>query len=989
MTDPDGVAALLRRVRRLVEETLRPAMNASALRVPVSMWETAGEPVSWRVAVSQDFLPIEKGEAWGRPWGTAWFRLDLGEGDGSSPTELVVDLGFDHDRPGFQSEATAWDDRGRILKAVEPMNARIRLVAKKDPPGPIYLEASANPNLLFAADGTGTSGLNNSATPLGDRLTAPSESLYRFGGVLWRPIEPTLTELIADVEVLEGILRVVADDSRRHARICAALRDMLDLVDPRDPVGCAPAARRVLEPVLAASATASSAILHAVGHAHIDSAWLWPLRETRRKVVRTFANVVALMDDDPDLTFVATSAQQFAWLEADAPELFERVAQKIREGRFFPVGGMWVESDTNLPSGESLVRQFVEGTRYFLDRFEIETDEVWLPDSFGYTGAFPQIAAAAGKRRALIQKVSWNDTNRIPASTFTWESRDGSRLLAHLPSVDIYNTDLRAEDLVRAERQLRPRAALQHTLVPFGYGDGGGGPTPEMLARGRRSRSLEGLPRVRFSTPATFFEAAEAEGERAGATWVGELYLEYHRGTYTSQRAMKVGNRGMERLLARAELASAAASLRVGAAYPYDELQRLWRATLLLQFHDILPGTSIAWVHREAREQYAREQERAGALVTHALAALPDDAASSPPAASRSSIREADGLHILANDRLVVVVDERGLVTSVRDLVTDRELVPPDGVAGLLQVHPDTPGDYDAWELDSDYTRVRTDLLAVDAIASIDDGEGCGIEVTRSHGRSRFRQRYLLRHGGDALEIRTEVDWQETRTLLKLAIALDEAAEVASFGTQFGHIDRPTIRNTSWDRARFEVPAHGFVWVGTAGQGIAVCSDAVYGHDVSRQSRSGGGSSVQVRLSLLRAPRFPDPHTDAGRHILTCSIRAAADVCDARAEAERLETLAIAPLPAAAELVSCADRGIVITAVKLADDRSGDLVVRLCETLGRHTRTRLQLKVPARAGHATDALERPLDAPELAIERDALRLELRPFELATLRFRIE
>ncbi|RIJ10133.1 alpha-mannosidase, partial [Clavibacter michiganensis subsp. insidiosus] len=318
---------------------------------------------------------------------------------------------------------------------------------------------------------------------------------------------------------------------------------------------------RQLEAPLAAPAHASAHRVTAVGHAHIDSAWLWPVRETRRKVARTFSNVLALMDEDPDFVFAASSAQQYAWLKEDHPELFERLRQRVAEGRFVPVGGMWVESDTNMPGGEALVRQLVQGKSFFLEEFGIDSREVWLPDSFGYTGALPQIVRGAGAEYFFTQKQSWNETNTMPHHTFLWEGIDGSRVFTHFPPVDSYNSDLSGEDLARAERQHAEKAVSNASIVPFGWGDGGGGPTREMVAAAHRTRDLEGSPRVELGTPLSFFDAARAE-IRDPHVWSGEMYLEFHRGTYTSQARTKQGNRRSEHLLREAELWLATAAVR-------------------------------------------------------------------------------------------------------------------------------------------------------------------------------------------------------------------------------------------------------------------------------------------------------------------------------------------------------------------------------------------------------------------------------------------
>lgn len=978
------------RTQRHLDEWLRPGVVVATAPVATSAWEAPGEPEPWSVAASADYRPFSEGEWWGRAWSTWWFRLDgvIPQGWNDGPAELVVDLGFTHLRPGFQCEGTVWSEDGRILRAVEPMNRAIPVAGAAGTRIHLLIEASANPDVLFApGDLTGTR-LSNGPTPLGDLATAPSEPLYRYGGARLDLVDPDTRELVRDVTTLLGILRVGDPDSARSATIGRALTRMLAASDPRDVRGTALEARAALAPVLAARAGDGAHRTIAIGHAHIDSAWLWPARETRRKAARTFANALALMDEDPDFVFAASSAQQYAWIEQDYPELFDRIRERVREGRFLPVGGMWVEPDTNLPSGESLVRQFLEGTSYFAEALGVETDEVWLPDSFGYSAALPQIANAAGKRTMLAQKLSWNDTNRFPFTTFSWEGPDGSRLVTHMPSVDVYNAELSAEDLVRAGEQYTQKDVGTLSLVPFGYGDGGGGPTREMLAAAHRARDLEGLPRVELGSPQRFFREAVDELSEL-PTWTGELYLEFHRGTYTAQHDMKAGNRRSEHLLQVAEALAAAASVRAGADYPAAALRRIWRTVLLGQFHDVLPGTSIAWVHREMRAAHQDIREELGRMIRAAADTLDLARAEVPASVPAPTVTVEEGSRTLENGLIRARIDERGLVVSLVDLVTGRELVTPGAALGLLQLHRDIPSIYEAWELELGYADTVDDLETVDYLTAGSDDDSAWVEVRRRHGASVFMQRFVMTSGCRSLEVDTEVDWRERHTLLKLSFPLDVVAERAAYEIQHGFVERPIVQNTSWDRARFEVPAHRWVRVGEAEYAIAVANDTVYGHDVTRVIRPGGGAAVRVRQSLLRSPRFPDPETDQGHHVFRSSVGPAPRIVDAVAEGARLGHLPEDPdVDALSLLVTCESPTVRVDAVKLAEDGSGDVIVRLYEAAGTRSPARITPRFPLTGIRETDLLERPLTGIDLWETRsggDAIDLTVRPFGLVTLR----
>ncbi|MGY4859605.1 alpha-mannosidase [Cryobacterium sp. AP23] len=1017
----DDSALVELRISRFVRERLRPAINRATAPLTIESWDAPGEPVPFADAVGQDFTPFGTGRRWGRPWGTTWLHVT-----GTVPAdwviddtvrlELLVDLGFSRATPGFQAEGLVYAPDGVILKAISPHNRSVPLPTAPGRPVDLYLEAAANPDV--------TSGFTFVATDKGDPATAGQKPLYTLRQVDLALRDETVWQLVQDFWTLTGLMRELPAGTARRADILRALERCIDTVDPDDVAGTAAAGRAAVAAVLAQPANASAHRLHAVGHAHIDSAWLWPVRETVRKVARTFSNVLALIEANPDFAFAASSAQQYAWLKEFYPELFARVKAQVAAGAFVPVGGMWVESDTNMPGGEALVRQFVAGKRFFMTEFGIEPLEVWLPDSFGYSAALPQIVAMAGSKWFLTQKTSWNETNLMPHHTFRWEGIDGTRIFTHFPPVDTYNAELSGEELARAERQYAEKGAANTSLVPFGFGDGGGGPTEEMIAAARRTASLEGSPTVELSTPRRFFEAAEAEYPDP-PVWSGELYLEFHRGTYTSQARTKRGNRRSEQLLREAELWATTATVRTGAEYPYALLERTWHTVLLQQFHDILPGSSIAWVHQEAERNYAAVAGTLTSLIESTVrrlcrpgdatvllnagpyaldgvtalagadAAHPDPAA---PAASVTVTRTAAGL-VLDNGLVAVTIDDDGLFSSVRDVVRHRELVPVGSRGNLLQLHRDTPTQWDAWDIDEHYKRNTVDLVAAESVEVVlETPERVDVRVTRSFGASRVVEVITLSAGSPAVDLAFDLDWHERQKLLKLAFPLDVNADRAASEIQFGHVFRATHTNTSWDAARFETVAHRWVHVGEPGYGVAVGNDSTYGHDIGRSPDGAGRSATTVRLSLLRAAVFPDPAADQGRHELRVSVRVAAGIPEAVAEGYRLN-LPVRAVTGVADaviepLLRVDNPAVVVEAVKLAEDRSGDLIVRLYEAHGNRSTARLIRHFEATDVVETDLLERPLADPRvelaagapLPVESHALTLTLRPFEIVTLRF---
>ncbi|GAA1877980.1 alpha-mannosidase [Lapillicoccus jejuensis] len=989
----DTVALIEARIRRSYSQRVARATHTDHVQVTVETWDVPDEPVPFAQAVTREFAPLEAGTPWGRPWGTTWFRISgtvPSSWAGDTRRELLVDLGWVGGNPGFQSEGLCYTPDGTVIKALEPRNSWVPVTAAPGEDFTVLVEAASNPDV----GGTWT----HEPTPMGDLATAPRRPLYTFASAALAVLDEDVFALERDMWVLIGVMDELPASSPRRAGILRALERAVDVLDPDDVPATAKQARIELAPALASPAAATSHRLVGVGHAHIDSAWLWPVRETKRKVARTFSNVLDLMDRYDDFVFAASSAQQYAWLKEDQPEVFERLRKRVADGRFVPVGGMWVESDTNLPGGEAMARQFVAGKRFFLEELGVETDEVWLPDSFGYSGALPQIVAASASHYFLTQKISWNETNVMPHHTFQWEGIDGTRVFTHFPPVDTYNAELTAVELARAERQHAERGVSDLSLVPFGYGDGGGGPTREMVETARRKADLEGSPKVQLARPDEFFGQAAQELPEP-AVWAGELYLEFHRGTYTSQARTKLGNRRCEHLLREAELWAATATVRTGATYPVDVLREAWETVLLQQFHDILPGSSIAWVYQVAEENYARVEAALTAVVDEAQRALAGTggrtlvfnaspfavagvpalgAGTATPAAARVAA-DGDGV-VLESDAVTARLDAQGHVVSLVDRRTGRDAIAPGEKGNELLVFRDTPNQWDAWDVDKAYERMPLDVVATTGV----EVDGDTVVVRRTVSASTVVQRVRLSPDGGALEIETEVDWHEKQKLLKLAFVLDVHAETSASEIQFGHVRRATHTNTSWDMARFEISGHRWVRVDEPGFGVTLANDRVYGRDVTRRPREGGGLVSVVRESLLRAPLFPDPHADQGTHVFRHALRVG-ELLEGVAEGYRLNlpsrTVDGAAVDALEPLVAVEGEGIVVEAVKLAEDGSGDVVVRLYEARGTRARGRVVPGFDAGTATRTDLLERAW--PEQPA--DALELDLRAFELVTLR----
>ncbi|HMR49122.1 MAG TPA: glycoside hydrolase family 38 C-terminal domain-containing protein [Arachnia sp.] len=983
------------RATRVLRERVTPAIYSDAVAMEVAWHPLPGEPIAPAEGLALDYDDHPVGTAWGPAWGTTWFRArgKVPQAWAGRRVEARVDLGFDVNMTGFQCEALAYRPDGTPIKSLNPRNQWLPIAASAEGGEAVefFLEAASNPVLLDYVP--------FQPTVEGDIRTSSPEPLYRTRRMELAVFDDEVFELSLDLDVLLELQAELPETSPRRMRILQGLDDALDALDLQRIGETAAEARAILAPVLASPAEESAHRIAAVGHAHIDSAWLWPVRETIRKVARTVASMTTLLDEEPEFLYGMSSAQQYAWLKEHRPEVYERVKAAVAEGRFLPLGGMWVESDTVMPTGESLVRQFSHGQRFFASEFGMRSRGVWLPDSFGYSPALPQLVRRAGFEWFFTQKISWNQRNVFPHHSFLWEGIDGSRIFTHFPSMDTYNSQLSGMEVAKAGRQFKEARVASSSVAPVGWGDGGGGTTREMTGRARRLRSLEGSARVEWQHPDEFFAQAQAE-LAAPPVWVGELYLELHRGTLTSQHATKATHRRAEQAVLAAELWATTAAIRLGADYPYDALERLWETVLLHEFHDILPGTSIAWVHREAVAELTRVVEEADAIADAARRQLagegqrplvfspvsvagpaPLGAAPLAPAGDATVLREADGGFELSNELVRVRVSGDGLIVSAVDLLTGRDAIAPGRQANLLQLHQDFPNMWDAWDIDRFYRNRVQDLREVSSLtAGLVEGRA-EVVVERRFAASSVRQVLSLAPGARTVRIETVVDWHETEKLLKLAFPLDIMAAHTEAETQFGYQARVTHTNTSWEAAKFETSMHRFVLVREPGFGVALINDSIYGYDTSRDSGEDGVTTT-VRLSLLRAPRFPDPDTDHGTHRIVTGLVIGADPAIATTEGIALNA-PVALVRGARDvepLVTVEGEGIVVSAVKLADDRSGDLIVRVYEALGQRARGRVVVHVDHGEIREVSLIEDGLDEARTGAEFD-----LTPFEVRTLR----
>ncbi len=768
-------------------------------------------------------------------------------------------------------------------------------------------------------------------------------------------IDVPTQSFIATVRVALETARILDSNNPARTRILDALNHAFCVLDTREPLGdgfydTVPPAFAILKDDLKLAGPGLDVDITAVGHSHIDVAWLWPLAQTRRKCGRSFHTVLQLMEAFDQYRFTQSQPQLYEYVRQDYPELFEKIKAKVAAGQWEATGGMWVEADCNLSGSESLVRQFLLGRTFFAEHFgpDAETPILWLPDVFGYAYCLPQLIKQAGLEYFFTIKLSWNQCNRIPYDSFWWQGIDGTKVLTHLGTTMeanskkgvTYNGTAVPEEILNTWTNTQQKADHRHLMTVFGHGDGGGGPTREMLENIREMEEFPGLPRTRHGRAIDFFRDLEETSGNKLPTWNGELYLELHRGTYTTQARNKRANRKSEFLLHDTEwLAAALSVMEVEFAYPHAALREAWQLVCLNQFHDIIPGSSIGEVYTESLAQYDRVKQIVSDVQTKALFCLGQAMGgelllANPTAFEQEgpmlwntetvvdhSLCRADGhtvlmqktdtgllidagpivslsfvsltkspehpsqaptglivsTDLLENNQLRIELNAQGDMVRIFDKANHREVLPEGAIANQFQAFEDRPIEWDAWDIEIYYDDKMWTAQPAQSIRVVETGPlRATLEIKRTILNSPFTQRISLDHNSSQLDIHTDIDWQEKHCLLKAAFPVEVHANEATYDIQWGSVQRPTHQNTSWDWARFEVCAQKWVDLSEGNYGVSLLNDCKYGHDIKDNL---------IRISLLRSPTMPDPSADTGRHQFTYSLFPHAGRWDSRTQA--------------------------------------------------------------------------------------------------------
>ena len=784
-----------------------------------------------------------------------------------------------------------------------------------------------------------------------------------------------------------------------------------------------------------------------LGHTHIDVAWLWRLRHTREKTARSFSTVNRLMEKYPEYIFIQTQPQLYDYLKEDYPDIYEHIKRRVAEGRWEPSGAMWVECDCNLASGESIIRQILVGKNFFKKEFDYESEFLWLPDVFGYSWALPQILKKSGVNTFMTTKISWNDTNRLPYDTFIWRGMDGSEVTTHFVTTtelnDVtytYNGESRPYAIKGVWDNYRNKDLNRDLLISYGFGDGGGGPTREMIKYIEAAKLMPGIPNVETGRATEYFRKLNEtikENPYNGylPIWDGELYLEFHRGTYTSQGYNKKMNRFMEYKLREEEMLSVFAEKLFDKPYNREEFLKAWKIVLCEQFHDILPGSSIHEVYEDSHEEYERalkyienatkaakasfvtEKENAFTLFNQAnwerdsIVKIPagaenyeyTDSEGNPLPSHRCGEQDhvyVKGLRPLAFSTItrrakackeassfventvetpyyVVSWDNKGRLVRLYDKSADREVIPEGKFANVIQIFEDKPRCFDAWELESTIDLKKEEIPCDGNIKRTKNELGHFIHFTYNYNNSKIMQILCLYNDKRRIDFKTVVEWKESQKILKTAFSVDIRGVFARYDVQEGNIVRPITRNTSWEAAKFEVVAHKWADLSETGYGVALLNDCKYGYDIKEDT---------MRLSLLKSATDPDYSADYGTHEFTYSLYPHKEEwynASLEEEAFDLNSPVVVLEGASAlgneSLISFDAKNIVLDAFKKAENEEA-YVLRFHEFTGRRGKINLKTGLKFDSWCESDLMENPL----VEWKQTAIEVEVKPYEIKTI-----
>ena len=993
-------------------------------RTPLSAkygWSKEAVPFANRNKLK--YKNIKKGKSWGKEWESAWFHLTGDIKKEWRGKQIMVEL-------DFSGEGLVYTPKGKEIQGITNASiwdqnfARTRVLVPKSciKNGKVELWVETAANSLF--------GIFVDADPDQDNPKRHGTFDAKVETIDIGIFREDIWHLHLDVRILLGLVEKLEDNSTQRLRIIRTLNEAANAF--KDDKKDALASRKILEKELKKRATSSELKVAAVGHAHIDTGWLWPVKETVRKCARTFATQLDLIERYPDYVFGASMPQHYQFMKDYYPDIYKRIKTAVKKGQWELQGGMWVEADCNLISGESMVRQLLYGKIFYKKEFGVDVDNLWLPDVFGYSAALPQILKLAEIDYFLTQKISWNQFNEFPFQTFNWRGIDGTEILTHFPPENTYNSELDTKFIMPAQETFKEKDKLNEFMSLFGVGDGGGGPKPENIEMGKRINNLEGAPKVSFDTAKNFFKRLN-KNKSILETWVGELYLELHRGTLTTHGLVKKQNRKLENKLKAVEFLWSNIELK---NYPSEELDYAWKKLLINQFHDIIPGSSINLVYKNTHKEYNEIHDICDKLIMKSASNLFKRKKESFVLVNSLSYRfqgivtiskDFRGYSVTSNEGHTyptqvlngeVIINVRlkpfsfttfGKAEKIKDvpknqsgLILENQLVKYEfndngtlkvaydkelklnlikNSGNVLSLYEDRPLNWDAWDIDFYYKESLLETASVRSINKVVNGNVCSaLEISYIIGNSKIDQKITLANDSKRLDFNTSVDWSEKHKMLRVHFPTIIKSEQASYDIQYGYVKRNTHKNTSWDRAKFEVVGHKYADLSNNDYGVALMNDCKYGYSILDNT---------IDLNLLRSPNNPDADADLGRHSFVYSFYPHKEDLIRSNVIKESTLLNHTPILfdgyenlSTESPVNFIGKGIEISAVKKSEFKN-ELIIRAVETLGRNSEGNILFTGDL---IETNLMEQKNIGTKKNV-KDNFKVRLKPFEIKTFRIK--
>lgn len=997
------------RIKLLNNEIAQKAFFGSCL-LNAEFIHDPKNPIPYNQMLNSTFSKIEIGQEWSKVWGNGWFKFT-----GSVPKEFegkTVDAHID-----INGEACVFENGTPVLGLThkQPTDHHVGKTivnlfksAKAGQKVEILIEAAAN-------------GLFGKGWDDSHKYILRQAELKCFDEKHYK--------LDIDMKILMSIAEDLPEKSIRRKRIIHNLNKLANIYSNGKGIE---EALQITANLLAVKASDEELIAYSVGHAHIDLAWLWHVDETKRKAGRTFATALQLIEEYPEYIFGASQPQMYDWVKQDYPELYKKVKQAVKDDKWELQGGMWCEPDMNIPSGESLVRQCLYGKKFFEQEFGIDVKHLWLPDVFGYSAALPQILQLSDIDVFMTQKISWNEVNEFPHHTFMWKGLDGTEIKTHFLPTNDYNLSNWPHQLRAAQYRYKQPEVTDGFLNLYGIGDGGGGPSKLHIEMGKRQQNTLGTPKFKFCKAEHYFDKLRKIDENELPKWDGELYLEFHRGTYTTQGLIKKYNRQSELMLKNVEFLACLISNP-----DTDKIEEIWKSTLLNQFHDILPGSSINRVYTEAHELAENNLNTLAELQIKSLSQIFDCKSKNAfvvfnfngfertevikiksdkhyklllneteltsvyangfiyakvtlPSFGYITIKKAEEIKkeskpnfentvkTIENNLVKIDFDDNGCIESIFDKELDKQMLT--GKANVLNMYEDKPNNWEAWDINHYYSQTTPEKpLLISSKLLQSNALFTSIELCFEVGKSTIKQVISLEENSKLIKFDTEVDWKESKKMLRVEAETSIKATEANYETQYGIIKRPNHINTSWDFAKFEVCGHRFADLSQADCGFAIINDSKYGHSCLGN---------KIGLTLLRSPKMPDEEADMRVHTFSYAYLPHAnnlENSDVLFKAHNFNSMPVVFETDLQQTVSQSyinikqKSSVIIDCIKPSEDKNG-IIIRMYEALGKDAKISLDSKLLTKNVSLCNLLEN-----EIEQNIDTENLKFKPFEIKTIK----